>query len=53
MSGEIEQLKSNLKDMKENSGSILENILKEFAKAICGPFFLIMDIINGLTSSFK
>ncbi|KAH0515412.1 Guanylate-binding protein 6 [Microtus ochrogaster] len=53
MSGELEQLKSNLKDMKENSGSILENILKEFAKAICGPLFLIMDIINGLTSSFK
>ncbi|XP_050011762.1 guanylate-binding protein 6-like [Alexandromys fortis] len=53
MSGEIEQLRSNLKDMKENSGSILETILKEFAKAICGPFFFIMDIINDLTSSFK
>ncbi|CAO2639095.1 Guanylate-binding protein 6 [Lemmus lemmus] len=53
MSGEIERLKYNLKNMKNNSGSILENILKEFAKAVSAPFYFIVDIINGLTSSFK
>ncbi|XP_040603486.1 LOW QUALITY PROTEIN: guanylate-binding protein 6 [Mesocricetus auratus] len=53
MNGEIALLKDNIDDMKRNSASVLGNILKAFATAICAPVFMVMEVIKGFTSAFE
>ncbi|XP_007641529.1 guanylate-binding protein 6 [Cricetulus griseus] len=53
MNGEIQRLKHNIDDMKRNSGSILDNIIKGFATVICAPALIAVEAVKKIFSIFK
>ena len=48
MDGEIQQLKHNIEDMKKNSGSIFDTIIREVASFIFSPISMIEKGIRSL-----
>lgn len=53
MSGEIQRLSYHIEDMKQNSGSIVDHILRGFASVIFAPVLLVGEAIRGIASLFK
>lgn len=53
MNGEIQRLSYHIKYMKQNSGSIVDHILRGFASVIFAPVLLVGEAIRGIASLFK
>ncbi|XP_057627823.1 guanylate-binding protein 6-like [Chionomys nivalis] len=53
MKGEIQRLTSTVNDMKENSGSFIGHLLKEFATGIAAPVLLPVMAVKKIISAFK
>ena len=53
MKGEIQRLTSTLNDMKENSGSFIGHLLKEFATGIAAPILVPVMAVKKIISAFK
>uniref|UniRef100_A0A8I5YC51 GB1/RHD3-type G domain-containing protein n=1 Tax=Rattus norvegicus TaxID=10116 RepID=A0A8I5YC51_RAT len=53
MSGEIQRLSYHIKYMKQNSGSIVDHILRGFASVIFAPILLVEEAVRGIASLFK
>ncbi|XP_021018118.1 guanylate-binding protein 6-like isoform X1 [Mus caroli] len=53
MSGEIQQLKHIIEDMKRNSVSVVEHILKGFATVIFVPIYRAREALRGIASLFR
>ncbi|XP_040589367.1 guanylate-binding protein 6-like [Mesocricetus auratus] len=53
MNGEIQRLKYNIEDMKRNSGSFVDNIIRGFATVIFAPALLVAEVVKGFFPIFK
>ncbi|XP_028638193.1 guanylate-binding protein 6-like [Grammomys surdaster] len=53
MSGEIQRLRHNIEDMRQNSGSFVDHLVRGFASVICAPVLLVAGIVRGIASLFK
>lgn len=53
MSGEIQRLSYHIEDMKQNSGSIVDQIVRGFASVILAPVLLVSEAVRGIASWFK
>lgn len=53
MNGEIQRLSYHIKYMKQNTGSIVDHILRGFASVIFAPVLLVGEAIRGIASLFK
>ncbi|XP_040589366.1 guanylate-binding protein 6-like [Mesocricetus auratus] len=53
MNGEIQRLKYNIEDMKRNSGSFVDNIVRGFATVIFAPALLVAEVVKGFFPIFK
>lgn len=53
MSGEIQWLRYNIEDMKQNSSSIVDYIMRSFASVIPAPVLLVAEAVRGIDSRFK
>ncbi|XP_052055423.1 guanylate-binding protein 6-like [Apodemus sylvaticus] len=53
MNGEIKRLRHNIEDMKQNTGSVVDHIVRGFATVLSAPVLLVAGAIQGIASLFR